>query len=428
MKKIKNFIKSNIISLGILLILIIILISYVIISNKEVKELKENIYTAYVEIGSLIKINLKEKYYECTNKKVTKICSEKTIEITGYELLDESTNSLYKDIEFSNLDIYDLLIKLTDISISNNSFSKIKIISDYKFDNNKLKELFKNSYEISYEEDLNEEDILKYFLENTNYYTITFETDGGNTIDSIIVKENETIEKPENPVKEGFKFIKWQLNEQDYDFNKEIKEDIVLTAKWEKIEEVKKPSVPTQSPTTSSSLKNDLINLNDNIIVSQRYSTILCGFGIFATNLQEVFPKAKITGNIGSFYPEEKDATEEEIPLDALIRNMNKIKIDSSKEKIAIDLLEKTKNNLNNYTGIKNFEYKVTDHRIEYSYYYLDILDGSFKTDGMNINKSIKNAFSSAIALYGQCGGNFSNNEYLTEKLCEEYNLKCSRW
>lgn len=69
-------------------------------------------------------------------------------------------------------------------------------------------------------------------------YTVTFDTDGGNSISSIKVKKNSTVSKPVNPNKEGYTFVTWTLDGKEYDFSTKITKDITLKATWEAKEEV----------------------------------------------------------------------------------------------------------------------------------------------------------------------------------------------
>ncbi len=63
-------------------------------------------------------------------------------------------------------------------------------------------------------------------------YTIKFDTDGGSIIDSIKVKENDKIEKPSDPTKEGYDFAGWYYNDKKFDFNTKVKKNMTLKAKW----------------------------------------------------------------------------------------------------------------------------------------------------------------------------------------------------
>lgn len=84
-----------------------------------------------------------------------------------------------------------------------------------------------------------------------NKYIVSFNTDGGTTIENIEVIEGTILERPADPQKEGFKFIEWKLNDATYNFDVEVTEDITLVAIWEKVEEavVNPTPEPTPNPT-----------------------------------------------------------------------------------------------------------------------------------------------------------------------------------
>ena len=98
-------------------------------------------------------------------------------------------------------------------------------------------------------------------------FVVTFNSDGGTTIENQIVEENKKVEKPENPEKEGHVFKAWMLNDAEFDFNTEVTANLELKAKWEQVKEnkeeekeeskdkvetitVKKPtlSIPAEAP------------------------------------------------------------------------------------------------------------------------------------------------------------------------------------
>ena len=74
-------------------------------------------------------------------------------------------------------------------------------------------------------------------IEEGNKYTVTFNSDGGTVIPNQIIEENKTIVKPINPIKEGHEFIGWYLNNQVFDFNTKVTNNITLIAKYKKVEE-----------------------------------------------------------------------------------------------------------------------------------------------------------------------------------------------
>lgn len=82
-------------------------------------------------------------------------------------------------------------------------------------------------------------------------YEVSFDTQGGSAITALKVNSNGTIEKPSDPVKEGYTFGGWYYNDEEFDFNTKITSDIVLEARWVPINE----SSSITLDTTSHSLK-----------------------------------------------------------------------------------------------------------------------------------------------------------------------------
>lgn len=78
-------------------------------------------------------------------------------------------------------------------------------------------------------------------------YTVTFNSNGGTEIDPKTVKYQEIVEKPADPTKEGYNFVKWvDSNGNEYDFTTPIEDDITLDAEWtRKVYKVsfKKPNI-----------------------------------------------------------------------------------------------------------------------------------------------------------------------------------------
>ncbi len=78
-------------------------------------------------------------------------------------------------------------------------------------------------------------------------YTVKFNSNGGNKISDQIVKPGEKVSKPNDPTKNGYKFVEWLYNNRTYDFNTPVNSDIELTATYR---EVVSPSTPTATPTS----------------------------------------------------------------------------------------------------------------------------------------------------------------------------------
>ena len=93
-------------------------------------------------------------------------------------------------------------------------------------------------------------------MKNNKKYTITFDTQGGNTIEAIEVKANETLVLPKNPEKEGYIFLHW-VDEEDKPVSNNFKvtKDMKLIAKWaEPTQEVVTVSFNTDGGNTISSI------------------------------------------------------------------------------------------------------------------------------------------------------------------------------
>lgn len=67
-------------------------------------------------------------------------------------------------------------------------------------------------------------------------YTVTFETGTDEEIITQYIKRYGKANVPKDPVKEGYKFIEWQLDGKKYEFDTLVDSDIILSAKWVKEE------------------------------------------------------------------------------------------------------------------------------------------------------------------------------------------------
>lgn len=79
-------------------------------------------------------------------------------------------------------------------------------------------------------------DITLYAKYELNVVTITYDLSGGYGLAIETIPKHTQISIPENPTKEGYKFLKWTLNGEEFNFDKKIDKDITLKAIWEKIE------------------------------------------------------------------------------------------------------------------------------------------------------------------------------------------------
>lgn len=68
----------------------------------------------------------------------------------------------------------------------------------------------------------------------TKKYKVSFDTAGGSNIADVEVNHNERVSKPNIPIKEGYAFDHWSFNEEPFNFNDFIVENVTLTAVWVK--------------------------------------------------------------------------------------------------------------------------------------------------------------------------------------------------
>ena len=74
-----------------------------------------------------------------------------------------------------------------------------------------------------------------FYFKGQKTYTISFDTSGGTKTAKVSVKTGEKIKKPEDPAKEGYEFVEWQLNGKTYNFDTPIVGNATLTAVWREV-------------------------------------------------------------------------------------------------------------------------------------------------------------------------------------------------
>lgn len=68
-----------------------------------------------------------------------------------------------------------------------------------------------------------------------NQYLITFDSNGGSEVDNKFVRVGKTVEEPDEPTREGYQFVEWQLDGTAYDFTQKVRKKFTLVAHWRKI-------------------------------------------------------------------------------------------------------------------------------------------------------------------------------------------------
>ncbi|MCD8004010.1 MAG: InlB B-repeat-containing protein, partial [Clostridia bacterium] len=68
--------------------------------------------------------------------------------------------------------------------------------------------------------------------EYTVTYTVTFDSNGGSSVDAQSVNYGLTATEPTDPTRTGYTFDGWYLDGEKYDFDTVVTGDVTLTAEW----------------------------------------------------------------------------------------------------------------------------------------------------------------------------------------------------
>lgn len=107
-------------------------------------------------------------------------------------------------------------------------------------------------------------------------YVVNFNTDGGNSISNQIINKDKTIIKPQDPVRDGYKFLGWYSNNVLFDFNTPVTTNLELVAKWEKVKDNSTTGTTTttkKNDTTSSTTKKTTTKKNDTTNTTTKKTT-----------------------------------------------------------------------------------------------------------------------------------------------------------
>lgn len=93
-----------------------------------------------------------------------------------------------------------------------------------------------NNKDFSFTTKITKDITLTAVWEKIEYVTITFDTDGGSLIESKTIEKYSKIDELPTPVKEGYTFKEWQLDNQIFNTDTEIQNNITIKAIYENIE------------------------------------------------------------------------------------------------------------------------------------------------------------------------------------------------
>ena len=78
-------------------------------------------------------------------------------------------------------------------------------------------------------------------FEDNRIFRVSFNTTGGSELADVEIRHDETLEKPDDPTREGFNFVGWYEDETlttEYNFDTKVTDHLTLYAKWEANENV----------------------------------------------------------------------------------------------------------------------------------------------------------------------------------------------
>lgn len=112
-------------------------------------------------------------------------------------------------------------------------------------------------------------------------FTVIFDSKGGNSITTQTIKKDEKALKPNDPIREGYRFDGWYLKNKKYNFNTKITDNITLVANWTSIQIDNQPQTNTQPNTPQTE--------------QRKYSVVFDSDGGEAINSIEVLENNTIT-------------------------------------------------------------------------------------------------------------------------------------
>lgn len=175
----------------------------------------------------------------------------------------------------------------------------------------------------------------------------------------------------------------------------------------------------------------DKINLNENLLVSyHETSNSWCGNTYVTTNFKEVFKDYISSGN--SLYVADDCYGEKNCILRSKFSELSsQLVVDTAKlNKIVADF-EKVKNS--KIKNLKDFSYNydLSKGTVGYRYDYLSIADyyiDSLPKSMYKYHPKLLDSYTGVYTTYGGCGTGPGGEVLLTEEICNEFNLVCSRW
>ena len=421
----KNILKNKklLIGLGVAILLIIAIVVVVLVTkpkseNDEIPNnnvdtntntpvaMKET-HTMYVSINPLVKLVFKEEYTICKDENNQEyVCGGIATDIIDYELINDDAQDVYKDLDFIGKTVEDVLLILCDTARDNDiAFESLEITTD---SNN-----------------IEQEDLMSYLQANSAYedeFTIyvnfeeyldesTAENENSSEDDT---NDNNDIENDNDANAEN---SNTPSNNDDSEENSN--NDNNPTTDNTQNDDDTEVDTPTEEENTSNITSTiDRINLNDNLLVMEEFSSQGCGSYFFAINANEIFGNMLVDNRITR---NDYNATDK-----------TNLIYDTQKETIVINQLLSLSNEKN--IGISNLKASISDHKITYGFdtlYFVEDYNGlkrELENKQSELHSKINNILVGHIGISDECGNMPEAPTILTEELCNKYSLTCGRW
>lgn len=373
-------------------------------------------------------------------KLMLKINDNRIIEI--YQLNDDSiifTNDKLKGLEVDKgiekiIDILkenNYITNDTEVKLSlyENTDDKDNVIDTIKskFSENNIKTTF---YTINNQESEEIKNIVTNYKEQVKKYIVTFNSNGGSVVDSQTIEENKKVTKPSNPTRNGFAFLGWYYNDNQFDFNTEITSDLTLIAQWkENMTEKEITAEESISYTTKEVQEANMLRGTKTIAQTGKVGKKKVTYKVVYNSQGKEVSRTKISENIV------EQPTEEIVKIGVSDYNLNSDKITGWTHGYFC-------------TDTKSFEqdgvtYKIcATHNDNEQYDSISINNNkeyltNFKSNqirplifiGQTNNTEITSALINGTKYYFEPGyGEKDTNNPLTEQDCTKYGLACGRW
>ena len=163
------------------------------------------------------------------------------IQVSGCVVFTNITIT-YSEASSNSVSFYDGETELTDLACKVEENGKITkpvdpVKEGYVFDAWYKDEGFNTPWD--FENDTVSQDTKLYakFLPEAEVtkYNVTFKSDENTVINTVTVKDENSIGKPDDPTKDGYQFAGWYKDincTEEYDFNTKVTADLTLYAKW----------------------------------------------------------------------------------------------------------------------------------------------------------------------------------------------------